>query len=542
MRFSGLASGIDTESIIRDMMQINRMPLTKVTQKKQYTEWQVANYRSTNLDLNKFSNNIFSNMILSDSFTKKTMDISNPGALGVKNINSTSDFSGTIRVGQLAKNSTMQGEKKAELEGKSSSSTLKDLGFVAEGGEISINIDAIGADGVMPPKNEDGTRGKTLTFQSTDSLDTVLDRINKETGITAFFDSQSGRIGISSKHSGELEGGGSEIVIEGDLATALGINNGGPVDEISRVTFDKGKNAIFEFNGMQMKRSSNKFTINGFEFTLKEKTTELESVKDGNGNDTGEVKLADGGPTITFSSAPDTDSIVDNIVKFVDEYNKLIESLNEKIREPKYRDFHPLSTEEKGEMKEKEIELWEEKAMSGTLRNDPIISSMLSEMRTALMGSVGGDDKQALKNIGITTSSNYLDNGKLIIDEKKLREAINEDPNKVHQLFAADGKKETVIIDGKEREVDNRGFARRIREAVQDAEKKITKHAGGATATNDNFTLGKGLIDMDKQIVRFEDRLKMTENRLWRQFTAMEVAIQKANAQSASLMNAFGGM
>ena len=98
MRIGGLATGIDTESIIRDMMNANRLPLNKITQKKQYTEWQLDNYRSTNLDLKKFSDNIFSNMILSDSFRQKTVDVSNPDAVGVKNVSSTGDFSGTISV------------------------------------------------------------------------------------------------------------------------------------------------------------------------------------------------------------------------------------------------------------------------------------------------------------------------------------------------------------------------------------------------------------------------------------------------------------
>ena len=46
MRISGLASGMDTESMIRDMMNAHRIPLDKITQKKQYVEWQLDDYRS----------------------------------------------------------------------------------------------------------------------------------------------------------------------------------------------------------------------------------------------------------------------------------------------------------------------------------------------------------------------------------------------------------------------------------------------------------------------------------------------------------------
>jgi len=56
---------------------------------------------------------------------------------------------------------------------------------------------------------------------------------------------------------------------------------------------------------------------------------------------------------------------------------------------------------------------------------------------------------------------------------------------------------------------------------------------------NDTFSLGRSLKEMNNQIERFEDRLKMMETRYWKQFSAMETAINRANSQSVSLMNAF---
>lgn len=63
MRISGLASGIDTESIINDMMRAHRLPLDKITQKKQYLEWQLDDYRSINRDLRKRSDDLFDSML-----------------------------------------------------------------------------------------------------------------------------------------------------------------------------------------------------------------------------------------------------------------------------------------------------------------------------------------------------------------------------------------------------------------------------------------------------------------------------------------------
>src|SRR5699024_6733420 len=155
--------------------------------------------------------------------------------------------------------------------------------------------------------------------------------------------------------------------------------------------------------------------------------------------------------------------------------------------------FHPLSAEEKSDMKEKEIELWEEKAKSGTMKGDPAISSMLNNLRSIMSTTVKTTDKDGknieigLKDLGIEPSKSYLDNGKIIINEDKLRAKISENPNAVYDL-----------IGGK----DN-GIAQKYRTELQDAQKKITVKAGSSTAVNDTFALGRSLKNMDKQIERF---------------------------------------
>ena len=56
--------------------------------------------------------NTFDNMILSTSFTAKTVNVSSPDDVAIRNMGSTSDFSGTIQIQQLAKNATMQSKCK----------------------------------------------------------------------------------------------------------------------------------------------------------------------------------------------------------------------------------------------------------------------------------------------------------------------------------------------------------------------------------------------------------------------------------------------
>lgn len=494
MRISGIASGMDTETIIKDLMKAERSPITKVTQQKQLLQWQLDSYRAVNRSLQEFSKNTYNNMIMSSSFNKKIVDVSAPNDVSIKNKNSMSDFSGTIRIDQLAKNSTMQSKEITGAVGKSSDKTLAELGING----TKLKIDAI-------DENGNFKEGKELTFSSTDKLSDVLSKINKETGVNAFFDSKTGKIAMTSKNGGET-GNNNEIVVSGNLGTGLGFDG---------QTVKSGQNAKFNINGLEMTSSNNKVDVNGFEFTLKEAN----------------------GKEIDFSSKPDTDAILENIVKFVDDYNKLVDDLNSQIRETKYRDFKPLSSEEKAAMSEKEIEQWEAKAKSGTLKNDQIVSSMLSDMRSALMGSVEG--LGSLSDIGIGTGKGadaYKNNGKLVIDEKKLRAAIDEDPDKVHKLFSQSG---AAVKPGET--TGEQGFALRLRTITDKTVKEITERAGSATSTNQSFTLGRNLDQMDKQMVRFENRMKMVEARYWKQFNAMENAIQRANAQSAQLMSSLGG-
>ena len=115
MRISGLASGMDTEKMIRDMMSAHRIPLNKITQKKQYLEWQLDNYRATNRQLFDFSKKTFDTMILSTSFSAKTVNISAPNDVAIRNMGSTSDFSGSIKVDQLAKSATLQSGESIEF-------------------------------------------------------------------------------------------------------------------------------------------------------------------------------------------------------------------------------------------------------------------------------------------------------------------------------------------------------------------------------------------------------------------------------------------
>ncbi|WP_113930738.1 flagellar hook-associated protein 2 [Bacillus sp. P14.5] len=500
MRIGGLATGMDTDQIVKDLMKAEKLPLDKMEQKKTYMEWQRDDYREINKELFDFSNSIFDGVMKQSTFTQKTVNISNPDAVSIRNINSTSDFSGTLNVESLATAARMissQGLKDKDGADLDTTKTLSELFGTADGEEMIIS--AIGADGQM--KEHKVELEADMTFNS------LVSKINRETGVSVFYDSHSKQMSLTAKNTGNIEGG-AEISLSGSLVADYFNMD---ADSDAAVTSNRGSagtNAVFEYNGLSTERTSNTFTINGFELTLKDATTS----------------------PVTFSSATDTDKVLEKIVKFVDDYNKLIEKVNGELGEKKFRDFQPLTAEQKEAMEEKEIELWEEKARSGTLRNDSVLSSAMNKMRTDLYTPISGGTSETnqLAQIGIKTSSNYLDRGKLIIDENKLKEAISKDPNAIYELFAKNGE-----TDGE------KGIARRLRDTIGSTMDSIEQKAGKLTSTNSTFTLGRNLDSIDNQMTRFQDRLGQIEDRYWRQFTAMEKAIQQANSQSSYLMQQF---
>lgn len=505
MRIGGLASGMDIDQIVSDLMKAERMPLDKLTQKKQLLEWQRDDYREMNKSLLELDTLIFDGILKQGSYVKKTISVSDSTALSVRNINSTVDFSGTVNVTTLAKAASMYSK------GSSTIDPNKKLLDPSQGiTPQTLTIQAIGKDGGLDT-------GVQVEITADDTIAMVIDKINKTTGVNAFFDETNKTLSLIAKNTGDAAGT-PEIKLSTDATSGSfwtvmnmhGDNTLAEADTFTGGSYGKsGENAILTYNGMPIERSSNTFTINGVEFNLKKENT----------------------GDISFSSSTDTDAILDTIVKFVDKYNSVIEKIKNELEEKRYRDFQPLTAEQKGSMDEKDIERWEEKARSGTLRGDSILSGALNKMRMDLYSAVEGmTGANQLAEIGIKTSSNYLDGGKLVIDEDKLKAAISADPNAVYDLFAKDGSTSTTD-----------GLARRLRDTIKNTMGNIETRAGKSYSVNNSFALGRNLNNIDKQINRFEDRLLQVEDRYWRHFTAMEKAIQRANSQSMYLMQQFGG-
>ncbi|MFB7156111.1 flagellar filament capping protein FliD [Lysinibacillus sp. NPDC056232] len=360
---------------------------------------------------------------------------------------------------------------------------------------------------ISTPSANGETKITNITYSDTDTVDSFMKKLSSA-GATAII-SSDGKISLSSNATGK---GDIELInTDPKLMSKLGLDT---------AVSQSGSNATLQVNGVDLESATNAFNISGYSVTLK-----------------GDIPS---GSSISVSSSTDTENIFNKIKEFVDTYNGLIADLNSQVKETKYRDYPPLTDEQKEGMSENEIKLWEEKAKSGLLRSDSIIRDGLANMRMSFLGNVAGLDDStidALSELGITTSSSVSDGGKLVINEEKLRAAIEKDSDQVVSLFTQTG---SVSKDADGKTVDSRGIAQRLKAAVDSTMKGIETKAGKATHTDNQYSLGKNLIDTNKRIDVWKAKLEMIEKRYWKQFTAMEQAINKANSQSGYLSQ-FGG-
>lgn len=490
IRFAGLASGLDTESIVKELMNAERHPLNKLMQRKQVLEWQRDSYREVNLLLKEFDTQIFDGVFRQSTFNSKTVSTSNENAVTARAINASANVSTQIQVDQLATSEVWVAETNGE--------------FVAQAGTLTFNV--------KQPGQTESTE-VTIEIDENDTLQDVIRKFNNSNlGVTIFEDEFNGNLVMTMNATGA----GAQIQVDGDTRNFMS-SLGFQIDDegvlLNGERGAQGQNAMFSINGYSTERTSNVFTLNGLEFTLKNKTNS----------------------PVTISTATDVDGIFDTIVKFVEEYNKIVDELNGKLVEPKYRDYPPLTDEQKEEMTESQIEMWEERAKSGLLRSDSIISGGLNQMRVDLYTGVELEDgtKLYLSDFGIKPVEDYTQRGRLEIDADLLREKIAEDPNKLYELFNGSSRSATDSA--------NMGIAERLRHSMRQMTTQIEARAGNNMRTEHQYTIGRNILQVDDQIERMQDRLQRIEERYWRQFTAMEQVIQRANQQSMFIFEQFGG-
>ncbi|EGO64736.1 flagellar filament capping protein FliD [Acetonema longum] len=612
-RVTGLVSGIDVDSIVEQLMSAKKTKLNKLQQQQQLAEWRQETYRGIISEVQSFTSKYFdvtsSSSLLSQS-TFRQFQTSSSSAVTVTAGSGAAAGTHSIQVSQLATAATrttdgrlsqdirgasaadyssltgksfvieVDGSKKtvtlddsvadaaslqtaidkAVGEGKvtvtedagvltiaaasgsgvqkitvsssgSSSSALESLGFSGEGAILSNRIDTSATLETLAgtiansftfnsdDQVEFAVNGVSFTFDKDDTLDQVMKKINQsDAGVTLSYNSLSDQLVLT---AGETGAGQTLTVTETDstfLAAALS-------------QASAGQDAKLTLDGQELTRSSNTVTVDGVIYTLNETTTEA----------------------VTVTLAQDTDTIYDTIAGFVNDYNALIDSINAELSAEYDSDYPPLTEDQKAEMSEDEIEEWEAKAKTGLLAGDSVLKNLLSNLRTAVYDSVAGQSV-TISGIGITTGT-YDEKGKLHIDETKLKEAIEANPEGVMNLFTQQSSAysgTTTVRTLNSGELQTRykeeGLAYRFYDILQANVSTIRDNSGnkglllqkagtsGDASSTDNV-LTNAINDYQERIEKEEERLDEEEERLYAQYTSLETYISQMNAQLTALQS-----
>ena len=258
-----------------------------------------------------------------------------------------------------------------------------------------------------------------------------------------------------------------------------------------------GKDASVTIDGKNYTTNSNKITVSNVTYTF----------------------LGVGSSTMTVSQ--DTEKVVENVKAFVDDYNKLLDKLNDMYNEQKYSDYDVLTESQKKGMTEEQIEKWEEKAKSGLMHRNEYVGQLISDLREAIytpVESVDGKYK-TMMSLGIESKT---DRGHLKIDEDKLRKVIAEDPDIVYQMMGN--------LD-KDDDYSKNGVVQRVSDVANKAMKSIKSYAGTSTEVADGSSLGKLIQDMQQKMSNFKVMMNAFESALYKRYDKMESAIQKLGMQ-----------
>ena len=546
-RITGLATGLDVDSVVKETMQAYQTKIDTVDQQKKVAELQQEMYRDVIKECRNFYDDYFDisksdSILLQRNWGTTTFESSN-SAVSVTGNGGAEVAKYSVEVTSVAKaasytvdpdklNGTIYvnnvkvelgTDKTTEEKVKLINSALKGKGVTAKYSDfekgIVIKTEKFGSDQSI-------TLGGSKTIHEdsdffTKKVDEYKNSVNKDTR-------------DEKKEIFEFEYNGKKITVDAkDGVTEDKIKDAMKEAGISIETKEDGKFSLtYEDSSKNLASGTDcKATI-----TKDGKTYEVE------GNKNNSITLD--GVTFKFNSVTteevkitgktDTKAIKDKLVKFVDDYNKIMEKLNTLINEKRDKDYMPLTEAQKEEMTDKQIELWEKKVKEGQLSRDSDLIRIRNSMKNA-MSSLSGGTGESLAAFGIKPVSDYNGNknGTFTIDEEALNKALENDIENVMNTFIASSKNDS-----------DKGALQKLKSIfdteTQSSTSALIKKAGmEGSSTASNNTLSNKIKKYEEKISRMETIFSTKQQALYSKYARLETLMNNLNSQSSYLTSMF---
>lgn len=397
----GAGSGIDSKNIVKQLTEIERAaPQQRIDKKRDHAEAQISDFGSLASAMDTMKASITALSEREGMYSKNASFTESDALVPTKLDTTVPAGSYSFEVQSVARSQSLSfagfdDPKSAVGEGTLTFNfgdwtRVNDPGGPTDGDPISFNLD---------PEAE----SFSITIDSTnDSLEGLRDAINKaDKGVQAsiIFDGSTHRLVVSapSGATNELEITASEAAGGADNTDNLGLSrfaHNANIANFADTETQTGSDAVLLVNGLTVSRETN---------TIDDVVPGL----------TLDVLKEAPGETINITISDDKAFAEENVRAFVDSYNAFLEEIK------------PL------------FKYNEEEERDGSLKNDPLAKSVLSQFRGNIAAEVPGlanTDYTSLATIGIRTE---LD-GTLSISETDFRKAFDNNFASVQKLFAAD--------------------------------------------------------------------------------------------------------
>ena len=362
-------------------------------------------------------------------------------------------------------------------------------------------------------KFEFSINGEKFTFEKSSTVGDVINAINKaDIGVKASFSTMTQSFKLESTETGTA----GKLNIEQTNGNLLNSLFNSSDDFTKKDAYGKNGTITISTDGENYTTytsASNEYSFDGTTFNI---------AKLGNFDSS-----VEGVDEITVTTEKDTSSIKDTVIKFIDAYNQLLDDVYGEIQtsRPKKNGsyYDPLTDEQEEEMKSDEIEKWNNEAKKGLLYQDNYLTTFVSGIRGAM--SSAKVDGFTLYDLGISLATDWKSNGKLVVDEDKLENAINTYGDKVTSFFVDSDKGLAATINN---EIDR---------AISTRDKKVGYLSGIAgienTTTEKDNALYSQINNMQTLINNLQTRYENEMERYWKQFTTLETYMSNMQSQSS---------
>ena len=567
MRVSGINSGLDTDSIVQELVSAYNTKTEKYQKEQTKLSWKQEIWKGLNTKVYSLYNNVgklrFSSAYstkktTSSDTTKATVSASSNAVNGTQKLHVLATAqSGYLTGGKLSlreevtdadgttKLQDVKGAVKAETK-------LSELGFT--GDEASLNINTTDEEG--------NAVTKTVSLTKDSTIQDVVNAL-KDNGLNASFDANNGRIFVSSKNTGKaadfsLSSATTKLVEKKDadgnvikdsngktemesvalsaeeqaaskkLIGLLGLDTDSSNTYGNKAAKIDGRDAVSALNGVKYTNTTNDFAINGLNISVNGVTDDVADP------DSTDLSSLNDSTAITINTATDSQGIYDTVKDFLTEYNNIINEITKLYNADSAGSYEPLTDDEKDKMSDTEIEKWETKIKDSLLRRDSSLSSVMNAMMTSMSQPIEINGKSySLSSFGIQTLGflNAAENEQNAYhidgdeddentsgNDDKLMAAITSDPDTVIEFMKQLSTNLYKSIDDQMQSNDLRSRYKIYNDKEMD----------------------KQYTNLTKTIKEWESKVSDKEDYYYKQFSNMETALAKLQSQTSSISSMLG--